>query len=222
VAGGKEKDHEASRDPRVEAASLLVSQAHAFTQSEEARFVAAQSRAATLLGIAGVIAGIGAGVLTILTDRDFTAPAIELIGLGAGSFAAMFLFWAVFLSIGVLQQTPGDESNPVRPVEIFDEQIAPEIDGSPDPIEIARALLGLARGARHEARQASDDADSAFAEAGRRLVLSIALGLVFAATAFFGTKPKPEQVFLGAKSSLPQLTALRSNNGETAGKRHPR
>jgi hypothetical protein len=187
--------------PKAEAAALIVGQAQAFTQAEEGRFVAVQSRAATLLGLAGVIAGIGAGIATSLTDRDFVSLGVELIAYGAGLGAAWFFIRAALLAVGVLQQSPeASEASGLRLREAFDQQIAPNME---DPIETTRALLLLSAGLRREAQEASDEAEAAFASAGRRLALSIFLGSVSAVLVFIWTEPTPQEFFLGAKTLSP-------------------
>lgn len=195
--------------------ALLVGQAQAFVQAEEERFVAAQSRAATLLGLAGVTAGIGAGIATALTDRDFFSAELEILAYLLGGGAAIFLVWSALLAVGVLQQSPREGEEPegekrgrrspggrAHPAEIFDKEIAPKLQVR-SSAETAQILLWLLSESRSEARAASDKADTAFTAAGRRLLLALALGLLFAIVSFVGTESSPQRMFLGAKYAPP-------------------
>lgn len=184
--------------PSAEAASLLLSQAQMFTQAEEARFVAAQGRAATLLALAGVIAGIAAGIIPGLTDRNFEPSWLGVAALLSGVIALWFFGGAVFIAVGVLQQSPDGSEGNLR--EVFDRGIAQELN---DAAETANSLLLLCTALRGEAQRARVRADAAFAEAGRRLALSIFFVVVFAVIAYFGTEATPEQVFVGAKVQSP-------------------
>jgi formate/nitrite transporter FocA (FNT family) len=94
-------------------ASLLVEQARMMVQGEEARFIATQSRATTLLAVGGVLAGIGATVAFRFAERRHPWPCYPF-GLTisiAATFAIVLtivatasLIYASIIALGVMRQ----------------------------------------------------------------------------------------------------------------------
>lgn len=89
-----------SSDTSADTPSLVVEQARALVQSEEARFSGARTRATTLLAVGGVIAGLGGNILAGLDGRQYPWP-INVFGIEIPiSLVLVCIFGAA--SIGLL------------------------------------------------------------------------------------------------------------------------
>jgi hypothetical protein len=188
-------------------ATLLVDQARAFVQIEESRFAAAQARATTLLAVAGVLAGIGAGVLSGLSGREYASTAIGgneipfvywsvrlLGGLAIGT-----LLWSAATALGALKKEP--ESR--RKAEELDNYLNEEalLMLRESPAQAADSLLTLLGGQREHVHASTAKVDEGFKSAARFLGFAVASGLTMVLLVVIGTTSKPQEVHLIERTS---------------------
>jgi hypothetical protein len=181
-------------------------------QTEEARFAASQSRATALLAVAGVIAGIGGGILTGIDGRNFHSirlggaeiPIILVAVIVVGAISIIALLSSAAIAIGALRKTPEPESKAKELTQILKTQFPSWLDKTAP--ESARFLLSLLTGQRERVRTANKQVNTALTRASRRLGIAVASGLALSVIVLFGTSVKNEQVHLvseGTKSSMP-------------------
>jgi hypothetical protein len=192
--------------------NFLVEQARMLVQTEEARFAASQSRATALLAVAGVIAGIGGGILTGIDGRDFHSielggaevPIVLAAVLVVGAISIVALLSSAAIAIGALRKTPEPESKAKELTQILKTQFPSWLDKTAP--ESAGFLLSLLTGQRERVRTANKQVNMALTQASRRLGIAVASGLILSVIVLFGTSAKDQRVQLvrdGKKAQCP-------------------
>jgi hypothetical protein len=200
----------------------LVEQARMLVQGEEARFVATQSRATTLLAVGGVLAGIGATIAFRFADRDFpwswhplglTVSLAAVIAIVLTIVAVGSLIYASVIALGVMRQEIELETPPFLTNLLIATQFPDMVDDSED--QTARTVIGLLAELHSGALEANEAVNAALRRCGIWMGIAVATGLtagVFALAAsspiHHGTTPPPskpqrETVSASGKSSEP-------------------
>jgi phage shock protein PspC (stress-responsive transcriptional regulator) len=166
----------------------LIEHSRLLVQSEETRFVAAQSRATTLLAVSGVLAGIGVTLASRFGDRHFPWPWHPFgVSLSLGAvivviltlFTAVALIWASAIALGAMQQEIELNFSPAFQNALIGEQF-------PEMLETAgnlssRTVLGLLAELHQGAQRANREINQALWRCGVWLGLSVATGLLLSA-----------------------------------------
>lgn len=183
--------------------TLLVEQARAFVQAEEARFAASQSRATALLAVAGVIASLGGGVLTGLDGRHYDLsvrvngaeiPVVLALVIAVGAVAIVTLLWSGATAIGALREEPESESKSNILASLVKHQFPTWL--SEATTQSSGLLLALLAGQRDAVREANTRVNDAIKRAARLLGVAVASGLLLSVILLFGTTAKHRQVYL--------------------------
>ncbi len=183
--------------------TILLDQARALVQTEEARFTSSQSRATALLAVAGVIAGLGGGILGGLDNRDYHLQVridgieFSLILVAAvifGAVAIVTLLWSGATALGVLRKEPEKESKAKELSEILKTQFPTMLDLA--PADSARALLSLLSGQHGAIRKINKQTNEALKQAGRLLGIAVAFGLLLSVLVLFGTTARHQKVYV--------------------------
>jgi hypothetical protein len=181
--------------------TLVVEQARMLVQAEEARFSSAQSRATTLLALAGVLATLGGAVLTGLDGRDYELV-VNLFGVDvslvliavcvAGALAIGALLRGTAIAIGALQKKP--DPRPDLLTTVVKDQFPTMLDQ--EPLDSSRFLLSLLTKRLELVQEAARDVTDAMRTAVRALAVAVVAGLVLSVIVLIGTTAKDHQVYL--------------------------
>jgi hypothetical protein len=184
--------------------TLLFEQARMLVETEEARFAGVQSRATTILSVAGVIIGLGAAVATGLDNRDYGLRT-DILGLeitlahvfvwvllvlGAGS-----LLRSGFIALGLLQKRPEPESaDPSRLIAMVGEQFPSMVDS--DSEKSARTVLLVLAERLKDLQVANQTINVAMKKSATWLVVAVASWVMLTATVMVWTTQQPREVYL--------------------------
>jgi len=173
-------------------------------ETEEARFAGVQSRATTILSVAGVIIGLGAAVATGLDNRSYGLRT-DIFGLevtlahvfvwiflviGAGS-----LLRSGYIALGLLQKRPEPKSaNPSRLIPMVGEQF-PSMVAS-DSEKSARTLLSFLADQLEHLQDANKTINGAMKKSATWLVVAVASWAMLTATVLIWTTQQPSEVYL--------------------------
>jgi hypothetical protein len=184
--------------------ALLVEQARALVQTEEARFAAVQTKTTTLLAVAGVLSGIGGGILASLNGRAYSPFVLLLVAL-LGLIAAGALLWSGAVAIGALKKKPEPEPKSKQLTKVIRDRFPPLLDK--DPQEAALAVLPMLAKQHGRVHKASEEVNEGFRQASRALAIAVGTGLMMSLLIVFGATSKPQEVQLvkNPKSQPPAI-----------------
>jgi hypothetical protein len=174
-------------------------------QGEEARFIAAQSRATTLLAVGGVLAGIGVTVAFRFANRNFHWPwqpiglsvsAAALIAIVLTALAVGSLVWASVIALGVMRQEIKLKMHPALLSEMVANQFPEMLDEDED--QTARLVIDLLAERHSGAQKANGAVNRALRRCGIWMGIAVATGL--SACVFALAVSSPSLHGAGAKS----------------------
>jgi hypothetical protein len=182
--------------------ALLVEHARAMAQSEEARLAAAQSRATALLAVAGVLAGLGSGLLARIDGRDYASaaiagseiPLVQGLVIASGVIAISTLLWSAASVVGALRTAPEPESQAEELDRFLENDVKTMLAETPS--QAAESVIAMLAEQRLLIRIAGKEVDEAFERAIRMLGIALLFGLLLATIVVLATSEKPRQVHL--------------------------
>jgi hypothetical protein len=163
---------------------LLVEQARMLVQGEEARFIATQSRATTLLAVGGVLAGIGATVSFRFAEREFPWPChpfgttisvAAVIAVILAVVAVGSLIYASVIALGVMRQEIKLKMRPTVVNRLIAVQFPKLLEDDQD--QAARIVLGLLADLHRGGQKANSALKEALWRCGVWLGVAVATGL---------------------------------------------
>jgi hypothetical protein len=162
----------------------LVEQARMMVQGEEARFVATQSRATTLLAVGGVLAGIAATVAFRFAERHYPWPS-HPFGVSISIAAAIIvvltivasasLIYASVIALGVMRQEIKVKSHPILLNQMIANQFPTMVDDGEG--QTAQTVLGLLAELHQGGQKANAAINKALWRCGAWLGVAVVTGL---------------------------------------------
>lgn len=174
----------------TDGARMLVEQARMMVQGEEARFSAAQSRATTLLGICGVLAGIGVTVALHFDDRHFTPISVVIVG-ALALVAVLSLASASVISLGAMRQEIELDMLPATATSLIAEQFPGMLEESEE--QSAKTVLRLLAELHAGAQEANAAINFALWRCGILLGTAVSTGLILSAFILVASSPAPRE-----------------------------
>jgi hypothetical protein len=179
-------------------------------QGEEARFIATQSRATTLLAVGGVLAGIGATVTFHFAEGQFPWPwhpiglnvsAAAVVAIALTVAAIGSLIWASAIALGVMRQEIKLETPPELANRLIAKQF-PQMLGN-DEDQTARVVIGLLADRHLGSQEANEAANGALRRCGIWMGLAVATGLTASVFALAVNSPSYQGTDARASESSP-------------------
>lgn len=167
-------------------------------QGEEARFIAAQSRATTLLAVGGVLAGIGVTFAFRFANRSFPWPwhpvglsvsAAALVAILLTALAVGSLIWASAIALGVMRQEIKLKMHPALLNRLIAKQFPKMLTNGEE--QIARTVIGLLAEHHFGGQKANGAVNRALRRCSIWMGIAVATGLSACVFALAVSSPSP-------------------------------
>jgi hypothetical protein len=172
---------------------MLVEQARLMVQGEEARFTATQSRATTLLGVCGVLAGIGVTIALHFDGRHFTPVAAGTV-CALTLIAIASLISASVIALGAMRQEIELDMHPATATSLIAEQFQGMLGEGEE--QSAKTVLRLLAELHAGAQEANGAVNTALWRCGALLGTAVSTGLVLSAFILVASSPEPRESHL--------------------------
>lgn len=167
-------------------------------QAEEARFIAAQSRATTLLAVSGVLAGIGVAAVFRFANRTYLWPwnplglsvsAAALVAILLTVLAVGSLIWASAIALGVMRQEIKLKMHPTLLNRLIASQFPKMLVHGEE--QTARTVIGLLSEHHFGGQKANGAVNRALRRCSIWMGIAVATGLSACVFALAVSSPSP-------------------------------